>query len=83
MANLKKLNNLKEKINKSDEMFKKYQERLEQEKEQYLDEIKNILYKNYKNSKLSLEEYLNLIDEKLNESSKENNEQRNEEITGE
>lgn len=83
MANLKKLNNLKEKINKSDEMFKKYQERLEQEKEKYLDEIKNILYKNYKNSKLSLEEYLNLIDEKLNESSKENNEQRNEEITGE
>ena len=67
MSNFKKLNNLKKKINKSDELYKKYQERLEQEKEQYLDEIKNILYKNYKNSKLGLEEYLSLINEILND----------------
>ena len=67
MSNFKKLNNLKKKINKSDELYKKYQERLEQEKEQYLDEIKNILYKNYKNSRLGLEEYLSLINEILND----------------
>lgn len=67
MSNFKKLNNLKKKINKSDELYKKYQERLEQEKEQYLDEIKNILYKNYKNSQLGLEEYLSLINEILND----------------
>ena len=67
MKKLNKLKNLEEKISKKEEQVKLYLEKIEQEKEKLIEEEKNILYKHFKSQKMSIKEYISLLDELFSE----------------